>query len=533
MKSPQVLFLFMAVFLVAITATTAPALSTGDVYAYWSFDETSGDHYYDSSGYGSTATFGSSIDDNLTKMIPVSDCSNMDASCATRTGATGTGTGMMLGYDQCLVNDTITTSLIDIPTIPAMGTDFAVSFWMSDDNWNTERGIIASYNDGDATTPRAFTIGVNTSGSNREVVVRSTLGSTSSYFTSDVTTLSGYHHILAQFNGATISNLYIDGVAATDTGHTGWGTPNTVGFNLGCRELSTSSSYPITGVEIDDFAVISGTVTSGQAYDIATAGDSIDTISGLTLNTHLKLDETTGSTLLDSSGNGNNGRLVQWSELDPEDVSNATTTGKFGAGAVFNRTDTDFAQFIPNNLPTVGEDAFTTTFWFKADDWTEGGTVLAWDNELNQFTIGFNTKGEFRTFLKGTDGQVIRWKDVDENGLNLTDGEFVHVAVTVDDNSNIQLYLNGVLQTLGTSSSTRPNALNTATIGTRNRENAVGILDSMSGALDDLAIFHGVLSQTEIECVMNHGVAASIPEPSTLVMLLGTLLGVLAIRRTR
>jgi hypothetical protein len=176
-------------------------------------------------------------------------------------------------------------------------------------------------------------------------------------------------------------------------------------------------------------------------------------------------------------------------------------------------------------------------FWVKADDWTQGGAVLGWDEEQeNRFIAGFDAKGEFRVCLYDENGRVTNYIDLDENGLALTDGEFYHFAVTVDEDKNISLYIDGVQQTMGVSSLSNYAALNSAVIGARSVNNFVDVYHSnpgypMAGALDDLAIFSGILDETEIGFVMNQGVAA-IPEPSTL-MLLGALFSMIVIRRAR
>jgi len=300
--------LFCVAIAVALSPAAAYALSWSDVAAYWPFEETTGTHFYDASGNGNDATFGTSRHPQWT----AGECPLLDASYATVPGAaSGTGTGLQTGY-SCVVDNTVKTAVVDLPdtspVFPVMATNFAISLWADAGVWAGEYGVIGSYNDDNLSTGREWSIGIS---GNR--FIAGGAGGTS--LGASVTTLTpGYHHFLAQFTGTNVTALYVDAVSAGST-QSAWGLGLVKGLVLGARDRvetlypNAGVSYPNTGVRIDEFALIDASLTQANVDAIMSnyvAGNDLGNLAnpgGLLagkLNTYFKLNETTGSTIADS-----------------------------------------------------------------------------------------------------------------------------------------------------------------------------------------------------------------------------------------
>jgi hypothetical protein len=535
--------LFCAAIAAAWLPAAAHALSWSDVAAYWPFDETSttNPHFYDASGNGNHATFGVPRAATTAGL-----CASLDASYATRSGArAGTGAGLQFGY-ACPVDGTVMTPVVDVPetAMPTLADNFAISFWLDAGVGASEYGVLASYNDDATMTGREWTVGIdnvtNTIPGALTIGCRSSSGTQPAQYSTSLGGVTGYHHYIAQFTGENVTALYVDGQPVANTNVAAWYAPSAKGFVLGARERATLA-FPPSGVVMDDFALIDASLTAANAdaiYANYTAGNDLTALAGTggilegKLNTYFKLNETTGSAVADSSGNAHTGDLRQWSLCEPKPVSDATVAGQFGAAAEFNSTLKECCQVIPSTLPAVGSEAFTTTFWLKLADWSSGGDVITWDNEKQtQFNVvvgsGGTNAGRLYVYVNSpTDGTKKSWVVLDEGsgGENLTNGQFAHFAIVVDADSNVSYYVNGnPVAVDGTGTAYDPTCLNTTFMGARAAAGYGAVNTLLPGVLDDLAVFKGALTQTQIQDIMARGVATAIPEPGALALLLGAL----------
>jgi hypothetical protein len=105
--------------------------------------------------------------------------------------------------------------------------------------------------------------------------------------------------------------------------------------------------------------------------------------------------------------------------------------------------------------------------------------------------------------------------------------EWQHIAVTITESGDITHYLNGGMNGSGNVAATRVDADTSLMIGHR----ADGAL-SMTGLMDDVAIFNQVLSEAEINTVMSGDFSAyGVPEPSGVLLLLAGMIGLSRLRR--
>lgn len=103
--------------------------------------------------------------------------------------------------------------------------------------------------------------------------------------------------------------------------------------------------------------------------------------------------------------------------------------------------------------------------------------------------------------------------------------EWMHVAMTVSSTSGTEIFVNGV--SVGTNATAQEHTVyNLFNIGARDNGG-----NGFDGLIDDVAIFSGVLTQTEMNNVITLGAASyAVPEPTAA--LLGSL-GLLALLRRR
>jgi hypothetical protein len=89
-----------------------------------------------------------------------------------------------------------------------------------------------------------------------------------------------------------------------------------------------------------------------------------------------KMDESSGTSTADASGNGNNGTLINGA---------AWQTGQMGNAIEFDGTD-DYINISASNVGTFGTGDFAITFWINADKFTSA--VGDYITPLNQGLVG-------------------------------------------------------------------------------------------------------------------------------------------------
>ena len=233
----------------------------------------------------------------------------------------------------------------------------------------------------------------------------------------------------------------------------------------------------------------------------------------------------------DHSGNGNHGSIEGGVSYD------ADVPGALGAGtsASFDGAAGTFVNVTQAaGLPITTQNAFTISMWVKGD-----GTVNNVDDRIFSegmstnnnplFNLGTKNNGSdalFDFFFRNggspghlfSDGDVfddtwrhLAWVDVDHNGTLYIDG-------VADKSFDYASYVNDGF------------APNTTTIG--------GILRATdccnyTGLIDDVAIYSTALSADQVGALAGGAAPPTVPEPSSLVLVVVGLLGLLRVRRSR
>ena len=210
-----------------------------------------------------------------------------------------------------------------------------------------------------------------------------------------------------------------------------------------------------------------------------------------------KLDETSGTTAADSSGNGLAGALSN---------GPAWTPGQIGRGLLFDGAD-DYV-----NIGNVSElnfermNAFSGAAWiYPTDVSAESHSIMSKGGSISPYQ-GWNFDQYCRSNNKATSISLQIMHDAGNNYIevhapqdSIAVNQWYHVCFTYDGSSQasgVKLYINGVSQTttivMNTLSASIANYFG-AGIGMRN-----GSLQPYQGKIDDVRIYNRALSATEV-----------------------------------
>jgi regulation of enolase protein 1 (concanavalin A-like superfamily) len=151
----------------------------------------------------------------------------------------------------------------------------------------------------------------------------------------------------------------------------------------------------------------------------------------------LHLDESTGTTLFDSTSNGNNGSKVSSSSPTP------TSSGEIGGAQSFNGTS-DYVVLPPSM--TAGLTVFSVSFWTQTTDSGSNGTYWHQPQFVGDASSGDNS-GDFG--IVTNNGDLGMWSGLNSGGDNalvssdvINDNHWHHISA-INDGSTIWLYLDG------------------------------------------------------------------------------------------
>jgi hypothetical protein len=220
---------------------------------------------------------------------------------------------------------------------------------------------------------------------------------------------------------------------------------------------------------------------------------------------HWKLDEGSGTTAMDATGNGHDGELIG----NPEWVIGYFVEGLKFAGSP-DKVD------VPYSAELNPENEFTVSVWANLDPSGSGhrSPITSRDDYPQRGYILYCTPENTWQFWTGTGSA---WDSAGSPAVAL--GEWTHVAATYS-NGEKKLYINGELA--GESSATMPpNTAQVLRIGAGATEGNGNYF--FVGMIDDVRVYNHVLTDADIQASMlNQGSAmpkAYGPEPRSGTML--------------
>ena len=216
---------------------------------------------------------------------------------------------------------------------------------------------------------------------------------------------------------------------------------------------------------------------------------------GLTAQWHM--DEGSGSSLADSSGNSNTGTITDalWAGADGGKWFDRTDVN-FSTGKSIIFDGNDYIVISDNVNDTLDPLQITVSFWFKPGVVGSGYFVSKWNTDPNNRAYSVYLNGGKVSFDTSSDG--ISFNPL-IGGTTVIVGTWYHVTVVYDGVSlNKRIYLNGVLDgTTGAASGALFNSNLDLTIGTLK----VGGGNYYTGEIDEISIYNIVLTADQIKAL--------------------------------
>ncbi len=228
---------------------------------------------------------------------------------------------------------------------------------------------------------------------------------------------------------------------------------------------------------------------------------------------HWKLDECTGTTANDSSGNGLSGTISIGASGTNTTAGTCTTsgawfdgaTGKFNSSLDFDGTDDQISMGDPaSGLLDMGTSDFTLSAWIKTSDTTSQARII---NKRDTSAIGYELNlapsvsslnffiGDSGGFTFGASG-----------GVNIRDNVWHHVAVTFDRDGNGTYYVDGKIDGTPRSISTRTGTISNATSFYIGRI-SISASNFFPGLIDDVRIYNYALTPQQMKNIYNNSSA--------------------------
>ena len=212
---------------------------------------------------------------------------------------------------------------------------------------------------------------------------------------------------------------------------------------------------------------------------------------------HWTLDETTGSTITDSSGNGNNGT---WSDGVNNDVAEETSAGKIGTALTFDGVagygGDDAIDLGTTDILTGRETSFTICSWVNLETYATASEYTIYKRIDGSLVGGFLFQADSNSQW-GIETNNGAWQTHYAN-TRLTLNQWEHICA-VNDAGTLYFYLNGASD--GSSAYTQPS--NVAGLNQAISGGSAGA--GPDGALDDVRIYNRALTAPQVLDIYQSG----------------------------
>ncbi len=306
-------------------------------------------------------------------------------------------------------------------------------------------------------------------------------------------TANEWIHLCGTFKGEQFLRLYKNGLLINENTTN---TPSVVeSSGTGVARIGTRNGAGATnfGGLIDDVRVYNRTLSHSEVMAIYELGND----NGSSLYGHWKLDELSGTTASDSSGNTNDGTLTNF-----DSTPSWSSSGQVGGALSFDGIDD---KIDVGTLFDYAANDFTIAGWIYVNELstTDQNTIFGGWNGVNQvrFEIDSDAQNCTDDYLRLTyyDGGAFRQRC---SASQIVEDTWVHVALVVDaTNSVVSFYLNG------TNDGSNPalsdpidGGSGNSTIGARTNDT-----QHFNGLIDDMRIYDRALSDNEIDALYKLG----------------------------
>lgn len=479
-------------------ASTEPTLSAASeevgaaAVGYWKFNEGSGQVVNDSSKTQNSGTLGANSSVASDDPTWTSDDLCVSSKC--------------LKFDGS--ND-----IVKIPANAAINPTesgaFTISGWFKTNAVGATQALINKQEN--TTNELVFGLTLNSSNQVTFNVIKQNVSGNSATSTQSLNT-NQWYYLTGTYDGSNIT-LYVNGVlAAATTRSFSSSTQNVANITVGSYYNSTSYFNGFAG-EIKYYpyartaAQITTDMVTGQSVigNSAQEGAALQQVLSNGLLDYYKMDEaswtvncSTGS-VLDSSGNGNNGKSC------PTSTGPAGgDLGKFGNAGTFDGSNDYVSAAAGSFSPYVG----SVSMWLtNTQDWNTLSAIqspfsTAQDGSGDLMNIELTNTSEIK--IQFWDGYSANFRSASPTTWP-TANTWHHLVVTwngsVDKPSNTQIYLDGVPLTM-TSDVTIPTDAIGATLNIGGN-NPIGDRYPWSGKIDEVRVYSRALTPSEVTQVYN------------------------------
>jgi hypothetical protein len=427
------------------------ALSNGLV-GYWKMDETSW-----------------TVDCSTTSVLDSSGNGNNGKSCPTSTGPAGGAAGKFGNGGSFDGSD----DRVVVPRTTALEptTQVTLSAWVNASAFASPgRIFFKSDNSGNAV------YSLDTNSTTVRFVIRNSSSTAVTVSSSTTLSTSTWYHLVGTYDGTT-ANLYINGRLDSSGSLAGPLSTYSASRDLGIGAVDTGSQF--WNGKIDEARIYNRALSSDEVRQLYTYAPSPVG--------YWKFDEKTGTTTVDSSGNGNTGTLAN---------SPTFTTGKYGGGVLFNNTTSNISSSA--NINSKGSGTFE--LWFKPN-FTGAPSLNKWlfdyyQNASNRVGLFIDQSLVVHTYFV-VGGVVVADAPFT---FSPTAGTWYHIAGIVNaDTGKTELYFNGQLKSsISTTSSLNFSSLGSATTYIGHFDGGVTGY-SANGTIDDVRVYNYARTASQIQ----------------------------------
>ncbi len=223
---------------------------------------------------------------------------------------------------------------------------------------------------------------------------------------------------------------------------------------------------------------------------------------------HWNLDDASGTTAADSSGNGHSGGYLTGTP------SWSAAGGASGGYVSFAGADNDHA-FRTTSFPKIATEAFTPftiSLWLRSADTTNNTAAVLRTGVGNSYYSVKTQSNTVRQVARNT--TEIQNSGGAISGGTIDPAAWHHVVAVYSSPTAREIFVNG--SSVSTNTTDVPFLVPTGfTIGALDRSD-VSVVDEFAGDLDDVQLYDHALSAADVTFLFNNaGSTVSVPEPST------------------
>jgi hypothetical protein len=301
-----------------------------------------------------------------------------------------------------------------------------------------------------------------------------------------------------------------------------WYLNGTNKISSAANPTATSPTLVLANLQLDQSGAYS--VVVSNSVGSITSQPAVLSVFQAQLVGLWRFNEAGGTTVLDSSGLGNNGTLVGENGDVP---GRLPSMPGFGSALSITNDDADYAYaFIPSSgsllIGQTATNPWTITAWAYESSGGTGDFVATYgrilvidDGTALQLESGASGDAEFYTWARADVGWQFGWGT--GNDVSPLLDQWEHWAV-VYDGANLSLYRNG---NTGPNGGVATQPVTAAIGGYIGFQDAIIIGTELAqdadrtwnGLLDDVAVFNIALTQSQIQTVMSGDFSAFVPKP--------------------